>query len=129
MAIAGNMPTYSSVLGRRAARISAMPYMTMANSSAAATNQNTRLVVSYWAPRSAEAPISTANCNAVNGQRCHQVAEHNGGTSDRGHQQLARGPLLPVDDDAYAREHAVEGNQLASGGQCDVGHVGGALGR
>src|ERR1700722_13629097 len=51
MAMAGKMPTYSSVLGTRAARISARPYMTIANSSAATTNQNTRLVVSYWAPR------------------------------------------------------------------------------
>lgn len=42
-----------------------MPYMTMANSSAAATNQKTRPVVWYLAPRSAEAPISIANCNAV----------------------------------------------------------------
>ena len=58
MATAGNMPTYSSVLGPRAARISAMPYMRMANRSAAARNQNTRLVVSYCAPRSAEVPIS-----------------------------------------------------------------------
>ena len=105
----------------RLASVSATPYIPIANSAAAATNQSDAGAVDVEvdaAQRSATA-ISTTTCSAVIAERDDQVAEHEQRPRDRRGEQLAPGAALAVDDHAEAGEHRVQRDQQADGADRD----------
>src|SRR6266699_1388119 len=113
IATAGNAPTYSSCDGMRLASVSATPYMTTTRPMLAARNHAIPVAVpEKSAPRRTAAPISTASWRPLTARAPHRCRD-----------QVPPGAAVAFDEEADARQHAVEGQQQPDGGDGDEAHV------